>query len=436
MKFSESVRYLESLPTPEKWSLETPARLASLAGVHLDFEIIHVAGTNGKGSVCAYLASMLSAAGYRTGLYTSPHLERYNERIKISGAEISNRDFARAISLIRPFIERMRTEGRCPSVFEALTVAAFAYFSEKKIDFLVLETGMGGRLDATNIAPSRVQVITSLSPDHMASLGSSLAKIASEKAGIIKPNSLVVCPECSPQAAAPIAEKARNSASRLFALGKDFDFKAIRIGEHGSAFNYSGLSAHFQKVFTPLPGVHQLENAALSIAAIECVRTLGYKVSAKAIADGIASTIWPGRLELISKRPRILLDGAHNLDGVRKLKAALKGIFLKPGRKLILVVGIMADKDYPGIMRELAPLASEIVLTAAAIERSASPKALALSIPRDIEAKISVIGDLKEAVEYAKKAAGPGDLICITGSLFVVGQARGYLLGRPKKAYG
>ncbi|MFH1751074.1 MAG: folylpolyglutamate synthase/dihydrofolate synthase family protein [Candidatus Micrarchaeota archaeon] len=430
MNYPAAIAYLESLPEPDKWSLAVPFELALLCGARFNFEMIHVAGTNGKGSVCANIASILNASGHSTGLYTSPHLESYNERIQVKGRMITNSELAKAISDLKPDIEKMKLKGKCPSVFEALTVAALLYFMRRKVKFLVMETGMGGRLDATNIVPSRLQVLTSISFDHMRNLGPTLGKIASEKAGIIKRNSFVVSASSPPGALGKISSKARSSNSRLFVLGKDFSFSPKLQNENGSSFDYLGIASAIGDLQTPLPGLHQLENATLALAASECLRKLGCSIPDRAIRKGLLSAKWPGRLEIISKKPLVLLDGAHNIGGARRLKESLEGIFLPKHPKLILVVGIMADKDYSGILRLLAPLASELILTRASIIRAADPNILARSIGKKPKGlKISVIPDLNSAISHAKKAASPNDVICITGSLYVVGEARGMLLG-------
>jgi dihydrofolate synthase / folylpolyglutamate synthase len=426
MDYAKSIAYLESLPSPEVWSLKTPTQLAKLAKIKFNYKIIHVAGTNGKGSVCAFLASILGKAGYKTGLYTSPHLQNYNERIKINGLDISDDDFALMITTqIQPHIEKMRKEGNCPSVFEALTVASFAYFQHHKIDFLVLETGMGGKLDATNIAPSKLQSITSISFDHMANLGNSLSKIASEKAGIIKEKSTVTTSCGSKAALEVIRKKCAEKQSDFYSLGKDFKYRSTHLDENGGVFDYFGIANNYPKLKIRLIGSHQFENASLALADIECLKKRGFAIPESAIRSGLTEAKWPGRLEIISKYPLILLDGAHNPDGMLKLRGSLQEIFLKPKRKLILVLGIMADKEYGKMLSIIGPIADELILSAASISRSASPEKLAKTIAKLFpKRKFQIAATVKDAITLAKSITPPNGCICITGSLYFVGEAR------------
>lgn len=436
MDYPASIKYLESLPSPEKWSLAIPLEIASKAGIRFDYSIIHVAGTNGKGSVCASLASIISNSGHKTGLYTSPHLHKYNERIKVDGNDISNGEFARIISEIRPHVEAMRSKGRCPSVFEALTIAAFSYFSNKGVDFLILETGMGGRLDATNIAPSKIQVITSISLDHEKNLGKTIGRIAREKAGIIKDSSIVVCAAGKRAAIDAISRKCRRVGAGLRLQGRDFDFVNFKISAKGGEFDYIQGPLALKGLVTPLVGEHQLQNAALAIAVAVSLRDRGLNLPNSAIFSGLAKTKWPGRLETLPGKPDILLDGAHNPDGILKLKSALEGVFLKKGRKLVLVIGIMSDKAHGKMVRLITPLADEVIFSAASIDRSASPADLARGLGKMAQGsgklqnrrKIAVIPDLKNALHCARKAAGKDGLVVITGSIYLVGEARAHLL--------
>ncbi|MFH1443415.1 MAG: folylpolyglutamate synthase/dihydrofolate synthase family protein [Candidatus Micrarchaeota archaeon] len=432
MDYNKAVSYLEALPTPEKWDLAIPRELSKRAAIKYDYEVIQVAGTNGKGSVCAFLSSILSAQGYSVGLYASPHLQKYNERLQINGKAISDAAFVRIIYDLRSHIERLRKEGRCPSFFEALTVAAFKYFGRMKIDFLILEAGMGGRLDATNIAPSKFQAISTISRDHMRNLGNSLEKIASEKAGIIKPGSSVSTSCKSAAALKKIEGKCDETGSELSVLGRDFNCKSIRESIRGGKFNFMGRNLRLDNLEIRLLGAHQVENASVALSVVENMLEKGIPISENAIRRGLKNAKWPGRLEIISKQPTILLDGAHNVEGIRSLKRFLEEIFLKSGgRKLILVMAIMADKEYAKMIEEVAPIAGEFIFTKASLYRSATPEMLqkaALS-PR-IRKKIPITtkNSLPDAIEYAKSIASDKDIICITGSLYAIGEARAYLL--------
>ncbi len=429
MDYKQAIAYLESLPTPRKWRLETPSELAKRMALKFNYEVVHVAGTNGKGSVCAFISSILHSAGYRVGLYTSPHLQRYNERIQVDGKEISDDEFVLMVESIRPKIELMRKNKKCPSQFEALTVAALEYFKRRKVQFLVLETGMGGRLDATNIVPSRVQAISSISLDHAADLGRSLSKIAYEKAGIIKQNSLVSTTCRDRGALRVLIDRCRERHATLSIYGTDFSYLRKNLPEGKPEFDYAGKSLQLHTLKLGLFGEHQHENAALALSAVEDLSKLGYRIPEKAIRKGLAATRWPGRLELLGGKPAILLDGAHNPGGMLVLRKALNRIFKKKFKKLILILGIMADKDYPKMLEIIAPVSDELILTRAAIARSATPEMLGTALKK-IKGRPKCVckSSLSDAIRRARSIAGPKGLICICGSLYLVGEARGMLV--------
>ncbi len=432
MYYSEAIEYLESLPSPEKWGLQKPHELAKLSNLQTNYEIIHVAGTNGKGSVCSFIAKVLESAGYRVGIYTSPHLQRYNERIQINGREISNSEFSNLMGHLKPITEKMKKAGNCPSLFEALTIAALHYFSSKKIDFAVLETGLGGRLDATNIVKTRVQVLTRISRDHKEHLGGNIASIAREKSGIIKSRSLVIAADSPPAALKEIEKKCRQTHSSLFQLGKGFRVKNKAITRNGSEFDYSGVDRGFPNLRISLLGEHQLENAALAVACVDALVKLHYSVSERAIREGLKKTSWPGRLEVMGTKPLILLDGAHNVGGVRCLKKALQDIFLrnKKGR-LILVFGAMKDKEFGIMLNDLSSIAAKIILTSALLDRSAPPDSLAKVLKKNNPQPL-INPKVQDAIRSAERIATENDVICITGSLYVVGEARTHLLKTSK----
>ncbi|MFH0972129.1 MAG: folylpolyglutamate synthase/dihydrofolate synthase family protein [Candidatus Micrarchaeota archaeon] len=433
MDYKKAIAYLESLPAPKKWALETPSELANLMGLNFNYEVVHAAGTNGKGSVCAFVSSILQAAGYKTGLYTSPHLQKYNERVQIGGKEISDSEFAGLIAAIKPKIEQMKKNKKCPSQFEALTIAALKYFEKNAIQILVMETGMGGRLDATNIVPSRVQAITSISFDHAADLGNNLSRIAFEKAGIIKQNSFVSTTCRDVEALGPIIGVCRRRNAKLSTYGAEFSYVKKNTPEASPKFYFGGKTLRLDGLKLGLLGEHQYENASLALSIIENLIQLGYSIPESAIRKGLACTKWPGRLEMLAGKPAILLDGAHNAGGMKALKSALESVFRKKYGKLILVLGIMADKDYPQMLEIIAPVADELILTRAAIDRSAAPETLETALGKlKGKPKLMLKSTLKGAISYAKAIAHPNDLICISGSLYLVGEARTYLLKTSK----
>lgn len=393
----------------------------ALGDPHSSFRSVHIAGTNGKGSVAAMTASVLSAAGLRTGLYTSPHLSRFNERISVSGRPITGRELEAAACEVRAALQKTGTGG--VTFFEFTTAMAFLHFRKKLVDIAVVETGMGGRLDATNVVTPLVSVITNVGLDHAEWLGRTVKEIAFEKAGIIKPGVPVVTGETGRPALSVIRAAAKKASSPLFAIGRDFHAQ-----QKAGSFSYSGLSGGLSGLMTTLHGPHQAKNAACALAAIELLRSAGVAVSAAAIRKGLKETRWPGRFETVSRRPLVILDCAHNPPGAKALAEALSGV---KRRRLILVAGIMADKDIGGIFRELAPLCDEVIVTRPAGERAASLQVLVKAASRHGR-PVSGVESVKEACKRAIKAASHGDAVCVTGSIFTVAEAREYLLGRRR----
>jgi dihydrofolate synthase/folylpolyglutamate synthase len=401
--------------------------LGRLHHPHLASKSIHVAGTKGKGSTAAMIASALSVSGYRTGLYTSPHLHTFRERISIDGDQIAEEEFASLAQRLKPEIDEMN---RCHTygeltTFEILTAIAFAYFKEHGVDYQVLEVGLGGRLDATNVVKPEVSVITSISLDHAEVLGDSLAEIAREKAGIIKPRSMVVSAPQPKAAEEVIKEVCRTKGARLIAVGKDVTWRQLAADITGQSFEVKGKAANY-KLTIPLLGEHQLENAATAVATLEALVPFG--VTEERIAKGLAQVRWSGRLEILSHEPLFLVDGAHNADSAKRLMKAIKQ-YLSFDR-LILIIGMSSDKDIAGIVNELASLSNLTIVT-----RSRHPRALTPALLLDELERQGAMGELAEsvasAVERALGIAGPRDLICATGSLFVAAEAIEYIKGIP-----
>jgi dihydrofolate synthase/folylpolyglutamate synthase len=407
------------------------ALLERLGNPHLKARSIQIAGTKGKGSTAAMIAAVLNAAGYRTGLYTSPHLHTFRERINISGQKISEDEFAALTERLRPevaVVNLQRLHGEL-TTFEILTALTFAYFGDKKVHFQVLEAGLGGRLDATNVANSEVCVITSISFDHVDVLGHTLTQIAGEKAGIIKPGAIVVSAPQQREAADRIEEVCRQKRAKLIAVGKEVTWRKISADINGQSLSIRGLDSY--DITIPLLGEHQLENAACAVAALEALASRGGPISRQSVVDGLARVQWPGRLEVLRRKPLFLVDGAHNADSARRLKEALKQYF--DFERMILIVGLSSDKDMAGILTELAPLAATVIATRSRHPRALRPSLLAQEVKSNnvVESTESVA----EAVERALTLAGPKDLVCATGSLFVVAEAREYLMGISPELY-
>jgi len=401
-----------------KPGLKRITRLLELLGdPQLKYPVVHVAGTNGKGSTSAMLASVLKEAGFTTGLYTSPHLVKFNERIQVSGKKITGPELSEAVRIVRKAAAKM--PGAPITFFEFTTAMAFVHFSLSKADIAVIETGMGGRFDATNAVEPDVSVITNVNIDHTQYLGNKLAEIAREKAGIIKPGRPVITGERKREALSVIRKKAKECSSSLYVLGKEF-----KVHGKPASLSYSGLELGLKGLRLSLSGAHQAMNAGLALAAIEALRQRGFHIPVGAIRSGLRKAAWPGRFETISKRPLVILDGAHNPAGARTLAAALKELSYK---RLVLVLGIMADKEIDAILKELLPLCDEAIATAPRMERSADAGVLADRIRAfgkpAIEAR-----RVKDACEEALSRAGKADCVCVTGSLFTVGEARAWLL--------
>lgn len=395
------------------------ALLAALGEPQKAFGAVHVAGTNGKGSVSSMTASILMEAGFKTGLYTSPHLSRFNERISVSDRKVTDKELAGLAAEVRAAMKKARISG--VTFFEFTTAMAFLHFKKKKVDFAVVETGMGGRLDATNLLAPLVTVITNVSLDHTAWLGSTIREVAFEKAGIIKPGVPVVTGEPPGQALAVIKAAAKRVCAPLYVIGRDFHAE----GSSGS-FAYSGTSGGLERLKVSLYGPHQVQNAACAIAAVEALRLKGARVTGAAVRNGLRKAAWPGRFETVSRRPTVILDGAHNPSGASALREALATVKRK---RLILVIGIMSDKDVHGILKELVPLSDEVIMTRPKGERSATLSDLKKEASA-YRRPVLGIESVKAACKKALSIASQGDAICVAGSLFTVGEAREYLL-RP-----
>jgi dihydrofolate synthase/folylpolyglutamate synthase len=382
------------------------------------FSSIHIAGTNGKGSIAAFLSSVLAQGGYKVGLYTSPHLVRFNERIQINGCPISDKDVAR----VAEAVQRIYTQGEPPTFFECATAMAFYHFASERVDWAVLETGMGGRYDATNVVHPEVSVISNINMEHQEYLGNTLAEIAREKAGIIKRDAGIVTGTRQKSALRVIEQAAMEKKVPLYRLGKE-----IRVRkDKGGAFTYLGVHRRWPLVKIGLIGEHQFANAALALGGIELLLEKGLRLTDDAIYAGLAAARWPGRLEVFSRDPFVLLDGAHNPSAIRTLKKFLKNS--NTFRRLTLVVGVLKDKAWRPMLRDLAGVADRMILTRPQYERAADPHELA-SFVRTLKKDVVVVPHLPDAISLALEEAGAAEAVCITGSLYTVGDAKAYLQG-------
>jgi len=431
MDYSAALRYLDSLANYEKrdrydykkaFSLERMRRLASSLGdPQKAFKSIHIAGTKGKGSTSAVAYSILKEAGYRTGLYTSPHLVSFRERIMIDGELISEADTSRLLEKIKGLTDSAGRDDK-PTFFEVYTALSFLYFKERKVDIAVFEVGLGGRLDATNILEPLVSAITPISYEHTDKLGNTLTEIAGEKAGIIKDGSVCVIAPQEEEAMRAILKVCAGRKARPVIVGKDIKFKEIEFDVSKEVFSLSGPSGVYPRLETALLGAHQVVNAATAVGIIETLRLKGIGIDKDAVERGVRRARWPGRLEMVSGRPRVLLDGAQNRASANALMKAVIRIFKY--KRLILILGVSKDKDIKGMLEELLPSAGSVILTKAKVAGRARE-------PADIKKLIDPAGrdawltdSVEDAVEKARSLAAPDDLVLITGSLFVVGEAR------------
>ncbi len=395
--------------------------LARLGTPHLTGKTVHIAGTNGKGSTAAMIASALTASGYTTGLNTSPHLSDFRERIRVNGEMVSEEELVGLVEKLKPEVEavnRKATYGQL-TTFEIITTLSFAYFKQKDVDLQVVEVGLGGKLDATNVVQPEVCVITSISFDHTDTLGESLAGIATEKVGIIKPGCVVVTSPQPDEVAKIIEETCFNCGTELVRVGSDVTWQNLGFASNRQSLLVEGRLSSYE-LSIPLLGRHQLENAATAVATLEVLAGKGFNIAKDSIAKGLAQVSWPGRLQILSRYPLVVVDGAHNPDGAKKLKQSLEQYF--DFDRAILIIGASADKDIAGIISELVSLFDKIIVT-----RSIHPRAMATA---PIVAEFSRHGvktqetdDISTALPLALTMVGKKDLICVAGSLFVVAGA-------------
>ena len=447
MNYQESLKYLFSLgrelaaPTQAaaaKFDLENISTLAEALGhPEKKYRSIHIAGTNGKGSTAAFTESILRTAGIETGLYTSPHLERINERIRVNGEEISDEDFAQAFTNLVALIEELLAHGKLrahPTFFEVVTAIAFEHFAQAGVEIAAFEVGLGGRLDATNIFTPEVSVITRVDFDHENFLGHSLREIATEKAGIIKRGVPLILAQQRPETREVILKRAVEMQAPVFESDKEFQVAEIEFQEGCvDAEVLERKSGERFRVAPKLRGRFQLGNATNAIAVARLLNERGVRISSGAIEQGIANAFWPGRMEKLQVNPDVFLDGAHNPSAARELADFLNENFA--GRRVTLLFAAMRDKAVDEIAGILFPLASEVVFTQPKISRAISAAQLA-EMAGEYAAQFRVIPSAEAALEEALSGARSGDAILVTGSLYLVGELRQYWKTRSRVAAG
>ena len=433
MDYSDALKYLAELARfGFNFGLGRIEELLNRFGnPHRGLKVVHIGGTNGKGSTSAMLASILEKAGYRVGSFTSPHLHSYTERFRINKAEIAPERVAQLIEELRPHLEAMVADGfEHPTEFEVTTALAFLYFYREKVDFLVLEVGLGGAIDSTNVVTPLVSVITNIAMDHMDYLGNTIKEVAQVKAGIIKPGVPVVT-AATGEGLQVIKEVSRGKGSPLTLVGRDITWEHISLSPDSQRFTVRGHRGAYENLFLPLLGRHQQTNAAVAVAAAEVLMDFGVDISAGAVRKGLAATRWPARLEIVHEKPLVVIDGAHNYDGARCLRRALQDHF--SGKKMILVIGMLADKERARVAAELAGAAGAVVVTKPNSPRAGKWRELAVEAER-YTPEVYLVEDIKKAVNKALSLAGPEDMVCITGSLYTVAEARELLRqNRPRQ---
>jgi dihydrofolate synthase/folylpolyglutamate synthase len=417
MSYEQAVEYLYSL---QKYGIKfglskTSNILKAFGNPHRGQRYVHIAGTNGKGSVAAMVESILRTSGLKVGFYCSPHLVRFTERFRVNGQEIPTEAAATLVEELKAVMDPTQP----PTFFEVTTAMGLIYFAREKVDIAVIEVGMGGRLDATNVIRPGVSVITNISLDHQAFLGSSLTEIAREKAGIIKRGIDLVTAATQPSVLGIFRKVCKDKKAPFWRVGRDIRYRAA-----GSKISYYGFKRKLKDLELGLAGRYQHRNAALALSVIELLERRGLRVSEEHIREGLKNAYWPGRLQVVSREPLLILDGAHNPGAIRSLSQAIRGGFRY--KRLILVLGVMADKDVRSILRGIVPMADSVVYTRPEYYRAAAPETLmqeasSLGKPGEIQPTLA------KALRKARNMADREDLILVTGSLFTVGETMAIL---------
>ncbi|SDE74161.1 bifunctional folylpolyglutamate synthase/dihydrofolate synthase [Sporomusa acidovorans] len=421
MNYEQTLAYLENL---SKFGINLGmARIERLLELmqHPErrFKSLHVTGTNGKGSTTAMLSAILSASGIKNGMYTSPHLHDYPERMVVNGQEITKEEFAQAVTYTSHFVEQMLKDGfEQPTEFEVLTAAAFYYFAAVGVEYAVIEVGLGGLLDSTNVIIPEISVITNVTLEHTDRCGSTIADVARHKAGIIKEGVPVVT-AARGEALAIIKRTAKEKHAAVYVKEEQFfsEFKGLTDGKQRVAINAGSLGQLESDL--NIIGCHQVENSAVAVTTALLMATNDQRVIPETIKSALSTVKWPGRFEIVPGEPVIIIDGAHNPDGARVLRQNLDQVF--PGKQITFALGILRDKDVSGIIRELIRTSDTVVTVQPLSYRAATPEEIAQEIEaRHVEAAASI----EQGIDRAKELAGPNGIVCVAGSLYLIGEAR------------
>ncbi len=417
---SRYIEQLDFLYNLQKYGIkfglsQTSNLLQALNNPHQGRRYIHIAGTNGKGSIASLISSILQQAEYKVGLYTSPHLISFRERMQVNSQQILPWEVLNLVHRLRQILDPQEP----PTFFEAVTAMALTYFAQQETDIDIIEVGMGGRLDATNLIQPEISLISNISLDHQEFLGRTLHKVAREKAGIIKPHTPLLSAAHQPGVCRMFARIAQEKNSPYYQLGLDF-----RVRRYKDGFSYFGLQENMKALKTSLTGPHQMKNAGLALAACEILASKGWKINREHMHLGLQQAVWPGRMQLIQDKPKIMLDGAHNPEAIKTLARCLN-----PGIKhksLILVLGIMEDKEIEKMLGYILPIADYAIFTSPVYERALDPQKLQdRASPWKISSQVAP--NVPQALDQAREKAHPEDLILVCGSLFTVGEALQHL---------
>jgi len=414
--------------TPGRFDLQAFVDfLESLGAPHRAFPSVHIAGSKGKGSTAAIVAAILSQAGLHTGLFTSPHLVTIRERAQIDREPISREDFAALVSELRTHLDGvMAAQRRARTFFELTTALGFLHFARRQVDIAVVEVGLGGRLDTTNVLTPQVAVLTPIGYEHTRLLGDTLSAIAGEKAGIIKPHIRVVSAPQAPEVVEVFARRCQDQAANLILAERDFQWHVELASRHGTRLHFDGLGQSWRDLTLPLLGRHQAANAAVALATIAQLQQQGWPITEAHVRQGMAQVHWEGRMEVLGRAPWVLLDGAHTVEAATCLRQALTELF--PQQRLAFVLGISTDKKIPEIIATLAPVAHSMTVTRVNSPRACAPEELA-ALVKAHGVQVHIEPDPVVALAQARSQAQAMDVVCVTGSLLLIGEVKARLQG-------
>ncbi len=423
MDYKESLDFLKNLTKfGMNFGLERIEKLLELMGnPHYNLKFVHIGGTNGKGSTCVMLANILYNSGIKTGLFTSPHVNSYRERFKINGEMISEDKISKIITKMRPFLERMVEEGfEHPTEFEVNTAMAFLYFYEEKVDLVVLEVGLGGAIDSTNVINPLISIITNVEKDHMDYLGNTIKEIAEVKAGIIKKGSDIITGIMKEDALNVVKKVSSERETILHRIKNNENYKVTDLNIKKTTFDYYGKKT-YKNLKLKLLGEHQAKNASMALKAVELLNNKGYVITENAIRKGLTTVIWPVRLEVMKENPMVLIDAAHNVDGMNALSKSIKDLLNYD--KLICVLSLLEDKERNNIVKIIAEISDKVIVTRPNSYRAGNWEKV-YDYSKDYCDDVIIEADINKALENALEFAGRNDLICITGSFYMVCDAR------------